>query len=388
MTARKTGLLSPFNIVAGAIVAVGAYLALTRITSGLAGIGATGDAAQSQPWGMLIGFNLLCGVPLSAGGFVIGTAVYIFGMKEYKPVVRPAVLVGMLGYFFAVVALLLDVGRPWRLPYPMVVQYGVTSVLFLVAWHVALYLSTQFVEFSPAVFEWLNWKRWRKVAVAVTVGATVFGVILSTLHQSALGALFLIAPTKVHPLWYSPFIGLFFFVSAIAGGLSMVILEGALAQRYFREKADLTPEQLDRLTLGLGKAASITLAIYFAIKIIGIAHSDTWHHLTTPIGHWFLFEFLGFALLPCVLFAAGTRERRPRLIRIAATLTILGIILNRLNVAIITFNWYLPADQRLQAHWQEIWLSLSVVTAGVLTYRWAVNRLPVLHKHPKYVDAH
>jgi len=385
---QSKSLLTPFNLVAGLILAVGAYVAFLRFSSGLAGIGAVGDSAQSQPWGMLISFNLMCGVPLSAGGFVMGTAVYIFGMKQYRLVVRPAVLVGMIGYFFAVVALLMDVGRPWRLPYPMVVQYGVTSVLFLVAWHVALYLSTQFVEFSPAVFEWLNWKRWRKVAVAVAVGAVIFGVILSTLHQSALGALFLITPTKVHPLWYSPFIGLFFFVSAIAAGICMVILESALAHRYFREKVEMTTEHLDQITIGLGKAASIALAVYFAIKVIGIAHGNTWHYLASPIGHWFLLELLGFSLLPCVLFAAGVRERRPRLIRWAAGLTVLGIILNRLNVSIITFNLNLPAEQRFQFHWKEVWLSLAVVMAAVLTYRWAVNRMPVHHKHPLYKTVH
>jgi len=331
---------------------------------------------------------VMCGVALSAGGFVMGTAVHLFGMNEYKPLVRPAILVGFIGYFFVVVGLCVDLGRPWRLPYPIVYSLGVTSVLFLVGWHVLLYLSTQAVEFSPAVFEWLGWKRWRKVAVAVTIGATIFGVILSTLHQSALGALFLIAPTKVHPLWYSEFIPLFFFVSAIVGGLSMVILESTLAKRYLGHLVETSKEKLDELTLGLGKASSITLAVFFAIKVIGIGQSNTWKYLATPMGHWFLLELLGFILLPCLIHAVGYRERRPGLVRLAAVWTIVGIILTRINLSMIAFNWNLPAEQRYLPRWMEIWISITVFTCGVLTYRWVVNRMPVLREHPQYKGMH
>ncbi len=379
--APSTRLITPFNVVAAMILAVGIPLAAIRFFQGLAAVGAT---SHTQPWGILIGFNVMCGVALSAGGFVTGTAVHIFGMKEYQPVVRPAILTGFLGYFFVVVALVFDLGQPWRLPYPMVVSFGVTSVLFLVAWHVALYLSTQFVEFSPAVFEWLGWKTWRKVAVSITVGATIFGVVLSTLHQSALGALFLIIPTKIHPLWYSPFIPLFFFVSAIAGGICMVIIEGTLSRRVYSHQVDIKPEQFDRITLGLGKAAGITMVVYFAIKVVGIAHSHTWHFVATPWGHWFLVELVGFVMLPGLLFAVGYRESRPGMIRWAAVITVAGVVLNRLNTSIIAFNWKLPSEDRFQLHWMELWVSLTIVTTAILVYRWIVNRMPVLYEHPAY----
>ena len=192
-------LVTPFNAAATCILLVGLPVIAYRFFYGL---GAATNLSQTNPWGVWIGFDVLCGVALAAGGYTLASTVYLFGLKQYYPVLRAAVLTGFLGYFFVVVGLMVDLGRPWRIPYPVFYSYGVTSVMFLVAWHVFLYLTVQFIEFSPAVFEWLGWKSVRKWALKLTIGATVFGVILSTLHQSALGALFLMAPAKIHPLWY------------------------------------------------------------------------------------------------------------------------------------------------------------------------------------------
>ncbi len=241
-------LITPFNIGAGIIVLVGLVLIGIRFTQGL---GAVTAASQEQPWGLFLGWGLFSGVPLSATGFVLGTAVYIFGLKEYHPVVKNAILIGFLGYLFAVIFLLVDLGRPWRLPYPMFVSFGTASVLFLVAWHVALYLACQFLEFTPSICEWGGWKSLRKGALAITIGLTIFGIILSTLHQSALGAMFLLAPGKLHPLWYSPYIPALFLISAIAAGLCMVILASLLSQWFLKDQADPAYlVSLDKITLG------------------------------------------------------------------------------------------------------------------------------------------
>jgi Ni/Fe-hydrogenase subunit HybB-like protein len=379
------GLVTPFNIVAVIILCVGIPIAVYRFLIG--GLEATTNLTNNYPWGLWIGFDVLVGVALAAGGFVLGSAVHLFGMRQYYPLVRPAILTGFLGYFFVVVGLCFDLGRPWRLPYPMIVQYGVTSVMFLVGWHVATYLTVQFLEFCPAIFEWLNWKKLRKWAVWLTIGATVFGVILSTLHQSALGALFLLAKGKVHPLWYSPFIPIFFFASAVIGGITMVIFESTLSHRIFHSQvAHHDPAETDRLVIGLGKAASVLLFTYFCIKWIGVAHGQCWEYLNTPYGYWFMLEMFGFVLLPCFLFGIGVRNQNARLVRYTAVLTVLGIVLNRLNVSIITFQWNL--EDRYFPHWMEFVVTIMVVTLGLITFRWIVNRMPVLYDHPDYAPEH
>jgi Ni/Fe-hydrogenase subunit HybB-like protein len=378
-------IITPFNVIAAFILVSGAAVALLRFTKGL---GATTNLSHLNPWGIWIGFDVMTGVALAAGGFVISSAVYLFGMEEYKPLVRPAILTGFLGYFLVVVGLLFDLGRYYRLPYPFVVQPGPTSALFEIALCVALYLTTLFVEFTPAAFEWLGWKRWRKVVVSMTIALTIFGLVLSTLHQSTLGAMFLVTPTKLHPLWYSPYIPIHFFVSAVCAGISMVIFESMLSHRVFRDKVELSHEKFDDLTVGLAKAGAVVLAIYFAIKIMGIAVENKWHYLTTPMGAWYLVEIVGFVLLPCFLYLVGYREKRTALIRFTGLLTVVGIILNRINVSVIAFNWQLPAESRYVPHWMEIWISITIVTAGLVAFKWIVNRMPILYEHTEYRGMH
>ncbi len=378
------GLVTPFNIITGIIVLVGLVLIVIRFAQGL---GTVTAASQDQPWGLFLNWGLFSGVPLAATGFVIGTAVYLFGLKQYEPVVKNAILIGFLGYLFAVIFLLIDLGRPWRLPYPMFVSFGTASVLFLVAWHVALYLSCQFLEIFPSIAEWGGWKTLRKWTLSITIGLTIFGAILSTLHQSALGAMFLLAPGKLHPLWYSPYLPVLFFISAIAAGLCVVISVSFLTQRFFKGQADSNYlASLDNITLGLGKAAAFVLITYFALKLIALIHGYHWDLLNTPYGYWFLIEVLIFVLLPCFLFVFGGERRKVGLIQFAALLTIIGIIINRLNVSLIALNWQLPHRELFD--WREFLIVIAVITIEILVYRWIVNRMPVLREHPEYKGEH
>jgi len=384
--AASKSLLTPFNVVAGIIVIMGLILTGLRFTGGLA---AVTNLSDYNPWGIWIGFDLLVGVALAAGGFVTSAAVYLFGMKRYHSAVRPAILTGFLGYALVVLALHYDVGRPWRLPYPFIIQQGTTSVLFEVAACVALYLIVLFLEFSPAALEWLGIDKLRKLITRLTLVLTIFGVILSTLHQSSLGALFLIAPSKLHPLWYSSYLPIFFFVTSVIAGLSMVIFESTLSHRYFANKMDEDHlKEKDQITLGFGKAASWVLAGYFAIKVVGISAGNHWHLLSTSYGLWFLVELIGFVALPCFFYAVGVRDKNLTVIRWTAVWTVLGIIINRFNICLVAFNYHLPSDERYFPHWMEIGISIFLVTLGLIAFKFIVTRMPIFYKHPDYEDAH
>jgi Ni/Fe-hydrogenase subunit HybB-like protein len=382
---ESRGRFSPFNIIAGAIVVMGLVLTYLRFTRGL---GPVTHLSNYNPWGIWIGFDLLVGVALAAGGYVTSAAVYIFGMKRYHAAVRPAILTGFLGYALVVLALNYDVGRPWRLPYPFIVQQGTTSLLFEVGACVALYLSVLFIEFSPAPLEWLGFKKARAIVVKLTILLTIFGVILSTLHQSSLGALFLIAPSKLHPLWYSAYLPVYFFITSIIAGLSMVIFESTLSHRFFAHKMDAEHlAEKDALALGFGKAAAFVLAGYFMIKLVGIATDNNWHYLATGYGAWFLVELLGFVALPAFLYAVGVRDKNVHLVRWTAGWTVLGVVINRFNVSMVAFNYRLPAAERYFPSWMEIGISVFIVTIGVIAYRFIVTRMPVLYAHSDY-EAH
>lgn len=378
--------MTPFNVVTGIIILIGIVITFLRFTTGL---GPVTHLSDDNPWGVWIGFDLLVGVALAAGGYVTSAAVYIFGLKKYHSAVRPAVLTGFLGYALVVFALHYDVGRPWRLPYPFLVQQGTTSLLFEVAACVALYLSVLFLEFVPAALEWLGLKKIRQLIVKLTLLLTVFGVVLSTLHQSSLGALFLIAPSKLHPLWYSSYLPVYFFISSIVAGLSMVIFESTLSHRYFGDKMDQTHlDENTGVTLGFGKAAALVLAGYFIIKVMGIAAGNHWHLLGTPYGHWFLVELIGFVALPCFFYAIGARNKDIKMIKWTSAWAVLGIVVNRLNVSLIAFNWQLPADQKYFPHWMEIGISIFIVTVGIVVFKFIVTRMPIFYVHPDYKDTH
>ena len=375
-------IFSPFNVIAGVIIFCGLIVTILRFTGGL---GAVTNLDDNNPWGIWIGFDLLCGVALAAGGYVTSAACYIFGLKRYHSAVRPAILTAFLGYALVVMALHYDVGRPWRLPYPIFLSPGTTSLLYEVGLCVFLYLTVLFIEFSPATLEWLGLKKIRNLVVRLTLVLTIFGVILSTLHQSSLGALYMIAPSKLHPLWYSGYLPVFFFVSSVFAGLSMVIFEGSLAHRHLHHKMDETHlKESEGVALGFGKAAAFVMMGYVGVKLIGIAMDNNWHYLATGWGLWFLVELIGFVVMPAFMYAVAARERNLRLVRWASALAVLGVVLNRLNISVVAFNWHLPSADRYFPSWMEIAISLFVVTLGVVIYRFVTTRMPIFYEHPDY----
>jgi len=371
----KGKVLTPFNIISGAIILLTAILLVIRFTMGL---GAITNLSQEYPWGIWIGFDVVTGVAFAGGAYVLTFMVYILRMEKYHAIVRVTVLNGFLAYVFYAGALLLDLGRPWNVVNPIIGNsFGVSSVLFLVAWHFLLYMVAQLIEFSPAVAEWIGLKRLRKTLMGLTLGAVVFGIALSTLHQSGLGALYLMARDKIHPLWYSEFIPILFLVSSVFAGLSMVIFEGSITHKVFHHRVgDDLHKKHDSIIFGLARICAGAMFAYLFMQLLVFVHGQRWEYLSTGLGAWYVLEMMGFVALPAALFLYGLRNTNTRMVRWAALLTLLGIVLNRLNISVIAFKWY--EQVRYVPSWMEIVVTLGVISAEIWVFRWVINRMPVL----------
>ncbi|MFH1436717.1 MAG: NrfD/PsrC family molybdoenzyme membrane anchor subunit [Pseudomonadota bacterium] len=377
----KGKLITPFNVISAPVIALGMVLIVIRMAKGL---GAVTNLNQEFPWGLWIGFDVVTGVAFAGGAYVLTFAVYVAGAKKFKPIIRATVLNGFLAYLFYAGALALDVGRPWNMINVIIGNdFGVNSVLFLVAWHFMLYMIAEFIEFSPAVAEWLGWKKVRKVLHALTLGAVVFGITLSTLHQSGLGALFLMAGNKIHPLWYTEFIPILFFVSSIFAGLSLVIIEGTISHRVFSDQlSEKNHHSFNGIILGLGKGAAVAMFAYLFLKCLVFVHGHHWQYLNTPMGYWFLVELIGFVCVPFFLFVEGVRSRNISNIRIAALLAAVGIILNRLNISVVAYNWFVPIHY--WPSWMEIEITFAIIFLEIWAFRWVILRMPVLRDPPEW----
>ncbi len=375
---KKQLMRNPVNWLLAFIFLIGIPLLLQRYTMGLASVT---HASNDYPWGLFLGFGLFGMVPLSASGFMLGTTVELFGRKDFHAIERLALLNGLLGYFFAVVYLLVDLGMPWRLPYPMFVSLGPAAVLFLVAWHVATYLSVQIAEVLPAICEWLGgpWLKVKRWINSIVMGLTIAGIILSTLHQGALGALFTYAPSKVHPLWYSAnFQWIHFFCSSIFAGLSMVMVSATLCRKFLKWRAGKEfLENLDNICIGLAKGCSLALITYIIIKFIAVAHDDEWEYLLTPWGQYWWLEMFISAFIPLVLYTLAVKHNNAGLARLTAFITVAGIIMNRIDTALVAFNWNLYQEI---PHWKEVWITFTVYALYFITYRFIVYRMPIIYE--------
>jgi Ni/Fe-hydrogenase subunit HybB-like protein len=377
--------LTPFNIISIPIILLGLGLIVYRFVNG---IGSVTNLTQETPWGLWIGFDVVTGVAFAGGAYVLTFMVYILKMNKYHSIVRITVLNGFLAYVFYAGALLLDLGRPWNVINPIIGNsFGTSSVLFLVAWHFMLYMLAELIEFSPAIAEWLGARRAHKILSGMTIAAVIFGITLSTLHQSGLGALYLMAKDKIHPLWYSEFIPVLFLVSSIFAGLSMVILEGTISHKVFASQINEKNHKAEKgIIHGLSKICAGAMFAYFFLQLLVFIHEKHWNLLNTPMGYWYLLEMIGFVLVPMMLFYYSYRTNNILVIRLAAILTMLGIILNRLNVSVIGFRWDAPVHYI--PSWMEIVVTLAVIFTEIWIFRWVVNRMPVLRESPSWANTH
>ncbi len=349
-----------------ALAALGVGVALVRYTFGL---GAISNLTDAYPWGIWISFDLLCGVALAAGAFTTASAVYIFGLEEFRPILRPTILTGFLGYLMVVVALLVDLGRPERI-WHLLIYWNPESVLFEVGWCVMLYTTVLAFEFSPVVLERLGWGIPLAVVRRLTIVFVILGTLLSTLHQSSLGSLFLAMPGKVQPLWFSPFLPLYFFLTAVAVGPAMVILESTISARVFRRGLEI------QLLGKLARAIPFALSLYLLVKICDLTVAGKWANaFQGGMSLLFWVEMLGGVILPIVLFSLASVRRNGSALFYAALLVIGGLIVNRFDVSLI--GWARPADSWYLPHWMELAITVGIVAGGVMAYGLAARFLPL-----------
>ncbi|MFB6340245.1 NrfD/PsrC family molybdoenzyme membrane anchor subunit [Saccharicrinis sp. FJH62] len=378
----KGNIFTPFNLISVPVILVGLYIIFVRFSEGL---GSVTNLSQEFPWGLWIAFDVVTGVAFAGGAYVLVFMVHILNLKLYKPIMRVTVLNGFLAYFFYSCALLLDLGRPLHIVNVIIGNnYGVSSVLFLVGWHFLLYMLALLLEFSPAIAEWLNAKKAHRILTGLTLGAVVFGITLSILHQSGIGALFLMAKEKIHPLWYNPYLPLMFVVSSIFAGFSLIVFEGSISHKVFSNQLDKKfHESYHKILIGLAKICTVTLFAYLFMSVIVFVHEKNWTYLNTGYGYWYLLEMLGFVLTPMILFFISFKKQNVTLVKIASLMTLVGILLNRLNVSLIAFKWY--ETPHYVPSWQEVVVTLTIIFIEIWVFRWIVRRMPVLRKSPDLI---
>ena len=370
---RDIKMWTPNTVVLFLLILVGGAVAFYRMAKGL---GASTNMNDVYPWGFWLGFDVLGGVAMAAGGFIIAAAVYLFNWKKYKPIARPAVLTAFLGYLMAIIALFLDIGHPFRLWHPSI-MWQVHSVMWIVAIHVILYTTTLALEASPMFFERFGMKNALTAVNKIMVGAVVFGVMLSTLHQSSLGAVFLIAPARMSPLWFNSMLPYLFLLSCIPMGMAMVSTESMLSAKAFKHHID------KEIYYGLARGTLISLVIYLVIKLfflfknagIGAIFDGSLE------ANMYIIEMAVGVIIPILILAS--RQNRTNLKSIFAVniLVIVGVLVNRLNVCVFSMQSY--TTSKGAAYFPsliEFLITLGIVALGVFLFKMAAKHLPLFAK--------
>jgi Ni/Fe-hydrogenase subunit HybB-like protein len=312
----------------------------------------------------------MCGVMLAAGGFTLTATVYLFNIKKFKPIVRPTVLTAFLGYLLVCVGLFFDLGRGYRIWHPLV-MWNPHSVMFEVAWCVTLYSTVLSLEFVGVLFERFKMEKALRVQHAIIIPLVIAGVVLSTLHQSSLGSLYLILPNKLHPFWYTPILPVLFFLSAVCVGLAMTIFESSMSAKHFGKQLELP------LMKGLGRTLLVVLSIYSVVRLQDLFHRGALRLVSR--GGWesglFILEMLMASIIPIGLLLFPKIRENPKGLYLSSVICLLGFVTNRMNVAITGLE--AAAGQHYFPKWTEIVITLAIIGVGFLIFALAAKYLPI-----------
>ena len=380
MSQEKQSRITLWRVIVGLVFAAGAWATYLRFVEGWR---AATNLSDGQPWGVWVAVSTLCGVGLSAGGFAIAGAVYLLGFERYRPILRTAVIIAFLGYLTVVLGYAWELGLPWNFWHPLV-MWNRNSVLFEVVWCICLYTTVLALEFSPALVEKIPWKSARELYLKwqhrILIGLVLIGVLLSSLHQSFLGGLFIIFKGKEYPLWFSQYQTTLFYLSAIPAGLAMIIIALYLSIRSLGVRVDTAIlSELSRLITPL-------VAVYALFRFGDLIRQQVGSYLFLPRPEtaYFWLEILLFVVAPLVLFNLQRVRTSPIGLYWSSVVLIMGFITHRINVAITgleraTLAGYTPK-------WPEIAVMVMLVTAAVLAFRWAVLHLEIFPRAPKPVS--
>ncbi|HTX20212.1 MAG TPA: Ni/Fe-hydrogenase cytochrome b subunit [Bacteroidota bacterium] len=365
--------LTFWNIVAGFLILAGLVAAIERFTMGL---GATTHLSDHFPWGFWIGFDFI-GVGLAAAGFTIAATVHVFNVERFEPIVRPSILTAYIGYMLVVLVLVVDLGRPQNFWHPLV-MWNPHSVMFEITWCIILYTTVLTLEFAPVVLEKFHLHAPIRILRTISLPIVVAGVILSTLHQSSFGSLYLVVPGRMHPLWFSDIIPFLFFISCVAAGISMVIFSSFLSARAFKREIDMP------LFTELGRVLAVVLALFFTVRIQDLLSRNALQFVFQPTyqSAMFLLEITLGVLIPFfLLLFKRIRMNRTGLFYTSA-LVIVGFVANRMNTAVTSMERW--GERTYFPSWQEVAVTAGLATAGFVAFYYVAKYFPVFtlkHDH-------
>jgi len=356
--------VGPGMILVWVLGAAGMAMAVYRW---IVGLGATTNLSDGRPWGLWIAFDMMAGIGLAAGAFTVAAIVYIFNLKKFYPIVRPTILTGFISYMLAGLTLLVDLSQPQRI-WHLIIYWNVHSPLFEIGWCVMLYLTVLALEFSPVLFEALHWKVPLKIIRAIQIPLIIAGVTLSTMHQSTLGTMLTILPDKIHPLFYSPLLPLYFYLTAIGAGLAMTVFESYHSARTYGYPFEI------KMLAGLTKYIPWVLGIYLVLRIGELFIAGKYRYLLEGgfPAFMFLVEMIGGVLIPILYFVDAKTRNDIHGITWGAYFTMGGLILNRLNTALVFMDgsFYLPSLQ-------EVLVTVGLTCLGLILFDLAVRFLPM-----------
>ena len=370
--------LSPLVWILLTLMGIAFVVAMIRY---IYGIGAISNLSNAYPWGFWVSFDLFTGIAISSGAFVLTSIVYILELEEFRPLVRPTLLTGLLGYVMEVIALLVDLGHPERIWHYFIYQ-NYTSFLLAIGLYVMIYAAVMAVEIAPAVLERFKLQKFSNLIKRYMKPLVIIGATISILHQGSLGALLLIQPAKLFPLWWTSMLPVLFFISAVAIALAMTIFESSLSSRYFHR--GLETHLLEKLAL----AISYVLGLYLIVRFVQLALAGDLQYLfnsgTMSILFWA--EIMIGSIIPLIMFAFKKIRQNPSGLLTGAIILLLGMILDRFNVSWLAVKHpdpitYIPTFMANNVHYlpslPEISISLGIFSAGILAFGLAIKYLPI-----------